>query len=160
MEEKRKAGWSIDLKAVGEGCLKNLQSLVRRDYFFYCSPYEVHGRVLDSTHLGQQRNIKINFLLLSENKIPNYPIIKGFQLNASFWRHPVFCIISSRMHSRFPREPYFLLVLVPYLFLPCPVSFSTAVLKYIFVSNLLLEDACSPACFCNQEGCLTGKMFG
>lgn len=47
MEEKRKAGSSTDLKVVGEGWLKNLQSLMRRNYFF-TALCVVCGRVLDS----------------------------------------------------------------------------------------------------------------
>lgn len=103
---------------------------------FDSSPSIVHGCVLDSARLGQQCSIKVNFLSLSKNKVPKYSIIKGFQVNTSFWTHPVCCIGSSHMCSRFLHEPYFLVVLMPYCFLPCLVSSSMAVLFHIHLCTV------------------------
>lgn len=157
--KERKARWPIDLKADGEDWEKICSHwwggiFDGSQLWLMC--------VLDSAHLKQLCNIEVNFLLLSENKIAKYSTIKGFQVNTSFWRRPVCCVVNSHKCSRFLHEPYFLLVLMPYLFLPCFISFSYGCFcsstSLYCLSSLLLEDTCLPACMCNQEVCLTIRV--
>lgn len=125
----------MDLKADGEIWEKKICSHWQEG-IFDSSPSMVHGCLLDSARLGQQCSIKVSFLSSSKNKIPKYSIIKGFQVNTSFWRLPVCCIVSSHMCSCFLHELYFLLVLMPYLFLSRLVSFSMAILFQVHPSTV------------------------